>query len=56
VLPDGLQAFTEGVVPILQRRGIFRRAYEGTTLRGHLGLAIPAGRGGRAVEAEARAA
>lgn len=34
VLPDGLEAFTEGVVPILQRRGIFRRAYEGTTLRG----------------------
>ncbi|WP_248324316.1 MULTISPECIES: LLM class flavin-dependent oxidoreductase [unclassified Caballeronia] len=56
VLPDGLEAFTEGVVPILQRRGIFRRAYEGTTLRGHLGLAIPAGRGAPAVEPEARAA
>ncbi|MDR5740716.1 MULTISPECIES: LLM class flavin-dependent oxidoreductase [unclassified Caballeronia] len=44
VLPDGLEAFTEGVVPILQQRGIFRRAYEGHTLRGHLGLAKPAGR------------
>ncbi|QSN65136.1 LLM class flavin-dependent oxidoreductase [Caballeronia sp. M1242] len=56
VLPDGLEAFTDGVVPILQRRGIFRRAYEGTTLRGHLGLAVPAGRGAPAVEPEARAA
>ncbi|WP_250454890.1 LLM class flavin-dependent oxidoreductase [Caballeronia sp. ATUFL_M2_KS44] len=43
VLPDGLEAFTEGVVPILQRRGIFRRAYAGDTLRSHLGLGIPAG-------------
>ncbi|SAK89013.1 nitrilotriacetate monooxygenase component A [Caballeronia hypogeia] len=46
-LPGGLEAFTEGVVPILQRRGIFRREYDGTTLREHLGLAIPAD--GRAV-------
>ncbi|MEZ2350050.1 LLM class flavin-dependent oxidoreductase [Caballeronia sp. RCC_10] len=43
VLPDGLEAFTEGVVPILQRRGIFRRAYQGDTLRSHFGLAKPAG-------------
>ncbi|GGD80678.1 LLM class flavin-dependent oxidoreductase [Caballeronia grimmiae] len=43
VLPDGLEAFTEGVVPILQRRGIFRRAYEGDTLRSHFGLGKPAG-------------
>ncbi|MDR5795053.1 LLM class flavin-dependent oxidoreductase [Caballeronia sp. LZ008] len=43
VLPDGLEAFTEGVVPILQRRGIFRRAYEGKTLRSHLGLSVPEG-------------
>lgn len=43
-LPDGLEAFTEGVVPILQKRGIFRRQYEGKTLRSHLGLAVPAGR------------
>jgi FMN-dependent oxidoreductase (nitrilotriacetate monooxygenase family) len=40
-LPDGLEAFTEGVVPILQKRGIFRRAYEGKTLRSHLGLSTP---------------
>ncbi|MDR5760369.1 LLM class flavin-dependent oxidoreductase [Caballeronia sp. LZ035] len=43
-LPGGLEAFTEGVVPILQRRGIFRRAYEGKTLRSHLGLRVPEGR------------
>ncbi|SAL40824.1 nitrilotriacetate monooxygenase component A [Caballeronia peredens] len=43
-LPDGLEAFTEGVVPILQKRGIFRRAYEGKTLRSHLGLSVPDGR------------
>jgi len=43
-LPSGLQDFTDGVVPILQKRGIFRRDYEGTTLREHLGLARPGGR------------
>ena len=44
-LPSGLQDFADGVVPILQQRGIFRREYEGATLREHLGLARPAGRG-----------
>lgn len=38
VLPDGLETFVDQVVPILQRRGLFRRDYEGTTLRDHLGL------------------
>ena len=38
VLPDGLETFVDHVVPILQRRGLFRRDYEGTTLRDHLGL------------------
>ncbi|CAN5385691.1 LLM class flavin-dependent oxidoreductase [soil metagenome] len=42
VLPDGLQEFVDHVVPLLQRRGIFRTEYEGSTLRGHLGLARPA--------------
>lgn len=41
VLPSGLQDFVDGVVPILQRRGLFRTEYEGSTLREHLGLAIP---------------
>ncbi|MCG5262573.1 LLM class flavin-dependent oxidoreductase [Cupriavidus gilardii] len=43
-LPDGLQDFVDGVVPILQRRGIFRTEYAGSTLRDHLRLARPAGR------------
>jgi alkanesulfonate monooxygenase len=30
------------VVPELQRRGVFRDRYEGTTLREHLGLERPA--------------
>ena len=30
------------VVPELQRRGVFRERYTGTTLREHLGLARPA--------------
>lgn len=38
-LPGTLTAFTEGVVPELQRRGLFRTRYEGSTLRDHLGLA-----------------
>ncbi|KAB0681484.1 LLM class flavin-dependent oxidoreductase [Aureimonas leprariae] len=43
-LPEGLDDFVDKVVPELQRRGIFRRAYEGTTLRDHLGLPRPANR------------
>ena len=43
-LPHGLQAFVDGVVPLLQRRGIFRTGYSGRTLREHLGLPFPAGR------------
>jgi FMN-dependent oxidoreductase (nitrilotriacetate monooxygenase family) len=41
-LPDGIQAFVDGVVPILQRRGLFRTEYQGRTLRDHFGLARPA--------------
>ncbi len=44
VLPDGLETFVDGVVPILQRRGLFRRDYAGATLRDHLGLARPPSR------------
>ncbi|MFE0920159.1 LLM class flavin-dependent oxidoreductase [Streptomyces nigra] len=39
-----LPAITRGLVPELQRRGAFRRAYEADTLRGLLGLARPANR------------
>lgn len=40
--PDGLNDFAELVIPELQRRGIFRTAYDGTTLRQHLGVPTPA--------------
>lgn len=39
-----LPAITRGLVPELQRRGAFRRAYEADTLRGLLGLPRPANR------------
>ncbi|GIJ44394.1 monooxygenase [Virgisporangium aliadipatigenens] len=42
VLPRGLEDFVDHVVPILQRRGLFRTDYEGTTLREHYGLPRPA--------------
>ena len=41
-MPDGLNDFAEFVIPELQRRGLFRTAYEGTTLRQHLGVPNPA--------------
>jgi alkanesulfonate monooxygenase len=43
-VPGGLDDFVEQVVPELQRRGLFRREYEGTTLREHLGLPRPENR------------
>jgi FMN-dependent oxidoreductase (nitrilotriacetate monooxygenase family) len=43
-LPGGLDAFVDKVVPELQRRGLFRREYEGRTLRENLGLPRPANR------------
>ena len=42
VLPSGLEAFVDHVVPLLVRRGLFREDYTGTTLREHYGLARPA--------------
>ncbi len=41
-LPAGLDDFVGAVVPELQRRGLFRREYEGATLRENLGLPRPA--------------
>lgn len=38
-LPRGASDFVDQVVPLLQRRGLFRTEYEHDTLRGHLGLA-----------------
>lgn len=36
--PGAFADFVDLVVPELQRRGLFRHDYEGTTLRGHFGL------------------
>ncbi|MGW6487859.1 LLM class flavin-dependent oxidoreductase [Streptomyces sp. NPDC055056] len=44
VLGHDLPAITRGLVPELQRRGVFRTAYEADTLRGLLGLPRPANR------------
>jgi alkanesulfonate monooxygenase len=39
--PAGLVSFVDLVIPELQRRGLFRRQYEGSTLRDRLGLNRP---------------
>lgn len=44
LLPDGLQYFTEHVVPLLQARGLTRREYPGSTLRDNFGLSVPSNR------------
>jgi FMN-dependent oxidoreductase (nitrilotriacetate monooxygenase family) len=41
VMPRSLRDFVELVVPELQRRGLFRREYEGKTLREVMGLPVP---------------
>jgi FMN-dependent oxidoreductase (nitrilotriacetate monooxygenase family) len=41
LLPAQLDLFAAEVVPILQRRGLFRTEYAGTTLREHYGLPWP---------------
>jgi alkanesulfonate monooxygenase len=43
-LPGGLDDFVRGVIPELQRRGLYRKEYEGTTLRENLGLPRPGNR------------
>lgn len=40
-LPTGIEDFIEQVIPVLQRRGLFRTDYDHDTLRGHLGLDWP---------------
>jgi len=44
VLPASLNEFVDLVIPELQRRGLFRTEYEGTTLRENLGLKRPISR------------
>jgi len=41
VLPAMLDVFRAEVIPILQKRGLFRTAYAGKTLREHYGLKWP---------------
>jgi alkanesulfonate monooxygenase SsuD/methylene tetrahydromethanopterin reductase-like flavin-dependent oxidoreductase (luciferase family) len=43
-LPHDLTQIADGLVPELRRRGLFRTAYEASTLRGLLGLPRPANR------------
>jgi alkanesulfonate monooxygenase SsuD/methylene tetrahydromethanopterin reductase-like flavin-dependent oxidoreductase (luciferase family) len=54
LFPDEFESFVDMVVPELQRRGIYRKSYEGTTLRDLLGLPVPVSRyasaSGRAAE------
>lgn len=42
--PDSFALFRERVIPILQKRGLFRTEYAHNTLRGHLGLSAPENR------------
>src|SRR6516225_7851214 len=42
LLPAQLEVFSTEVIPLLQRRGLFRTEYAGTTLREHYGLEWPA--------------
>ncbi len=43
-LPGGLDDFVDRLVPVLQKRGIYREEYEGRTLRENLGLPRPENR------------
>ena len=40
-VPGAYQDFVSFVVPELQRRGLFRKEYAGTTLRENLGIPVP---------------
>ncbi|MCU5775678.1 LLM class flavin-dependent oxidoreductase [Erwiniaceae bacterium BAC15a-03b] len=42
--PGGLEQFISQVLPLLRARGYFRHHYVADTLRGHLGLPVPANR------------
>jgi alkanesulfonate monooxygenase SsuD/methylene tetrahydromethanopterin reductase-like flavin-dependent oxidoreductase (luciferase family) len=46
-VPDAYDDFVRLVIPELQRRGLFRTEYQGTTLRQNLGLKVHATRGGQ---------
>ncbi|MFJ4284353.1 NtaA/DmoA family FMN-dependent monooxygenase [Paenarthrobacter nicotinovorans] len=40
-LGEQFERFTRGVIPELRSRGLFREAYQESTLRDHLGLTVP---------------
>ena len=44
LLPAQLEVFSAQVIPILQRRRLFRTEYEGSMLREHYGLPWPMSR------------
>ena len=45
--PNELELFVEHVIPVLQRRGLFRKEYQSQTLRGNLDLPVPVNRWAR---------
>lgn len=47
VVPSGIEEFVAQVVPLLQKRGIFRREPTGRTMRESMGLATPDAAGAR---------
>lgn len=40
-VPEGIYDMVDKVIPVLQARGLFRKEYEGTTLRENMGLPRP---------------
>ena len=46
-MPRSLNDFVDLVIPELQRRGMFRKEYQGKTLRERMGLPMPANPMGR---------
>ncbi len=52
MFPDEFESFVDLVVPELQNRGLYRKEYEGNTLRDLLGLRVPESRYAGAAAAE----
>jgi alkanesulfonate monooxygenase len=52
-MPISAEDFVAMVIPELQRRGLFRREYEGSTLREHMGLPPALSRYAREAELQA---
>ena len=44
IQPKGMTQIADKIVPELQRRGLYRQSYRGTTLRENMGLPVPARR------------